>query len=339
MRTKTMKKKSALALALLTGLLTSSIAPAFADFPVSVDRVRWKKSFLSWKDHGEYPEWKNEGIWTEYRKNTFVAKHWQPSKSNTRTMVLLIAGQQGFSGSSGGSNCLTGQPPGWDDSWGSGDQSKTRYINSQSLAGKLANSGYLNSSNTFMAMVFNANFNWENTKSAKEKAEEAFADWFLKHGNSYNVDKIVLLGSSRGGALSVRLAQNILKRSEWRNVPIKIGLLDAVANVEQDELKTSGQPACTNPLNSKYYSRKADLSSFFSGLPKPTIRHVATGAPVVLGAVHSFCATENSWYDHSWANYEHKEIGRCVANEGDAYNQAMVSAGVDKLYQWVITQL
>ncbi len=315
------------------------LAEAQADISTSVDRVRWKKGTFNWQDHEEYPEWKNESIWTEYRKNTFISKYWEPSRSQTRTMIMLIAGQQGFSGSSGASNCLTGQNHTWHENWGKGDKSKNTQINGLSLTNKLIDSGYFDPKTTFLSVTLNSNFNWENTSSAKDKAENAFTNWFLKHGYGSNVDRIILLGSSRGGALSVRMARKILGKSEWANVPVYVGLLDAVANVNQNELYTANQPTCPNPLNSDYYSRKANLPAYFSGVNKPQIRHIATGAPVVLGTVHSFCADNSSWYEHSWANLSHTEIGRCNSSEGAPYNYQFMDAGINKLLDWVITQM
>lgn len=316
------------------------VAPVvFADINSSVDRVRWKKGTFSWTDHNEYPEWKNEGIWTEYRKNTFISKLWEPSRGNVRTMVMLVAGQQGFSGSSGSSNCLTGQNHTWDKDWGKGDKSRTTRLNGQSLAAKLANSGYFSSSNTFFSVVLNSNFNYENTSGAKEKAENAFTKWFLKHGYSNQVDRIILLGSSRGGALATRVAREIRNHSGWSNTPIFVGLLDAVANNLQNELNTANQPTCPNPLNGNYYSRYANLGAYFSGVTKPKIRHIATGAPVVAGAVHSFCYSQTSWYEHSWANLSHTQIGRCNNKEGDAYDYRYMDAGIDQLLDWVVAHL
>lgn len=313
---------------------------ALADTTVTVDRVRWKKRSFVWKDHSDYPEWKSEGIWTEYRKNTYISRVWNPGSSNVQTMIVLIAGQQGSSGSSGCSNCLTGQDSDWDDDWGKGDKSKSASINSQSLSGRLIDSGYFSPYNTFFAIVFNSNFNWENTSSAKVKAENAFTTWLLKHGSYNTVDRIFLMGSSRGGILSMRMAKKIKQRSGWNNVPVYVGLLDAVPNANQDELETSDQPTCTNPLNSSYYSRRADLATFFSGLVKPEIRHVITGAPVLLGSlVHSFCADSTTWYDQSWENLTHTEIGRCVSNEGDPYNTTMMEAGIVQIYEWVLDQM
>lgn len=333
-----MKKVTRFLSAVILGGLVC-IPTVSADPSTSVDRVRWKKGTFNWNDHEDYPEWKNEGIWTEFRKNTYISKYWEPSRSNVRTMVLLSAGQQGLSGSSGASNCLTGQNHVWHKDWGSGDKSKTSTLNAQSLAAKLIDSGYFSSSNTFFGVVFNTNFNWENTTSAKEKAESAFTNWLLKHGDPGNVERIILLGSSRGGALSVRLARKIRDKAGWANTEILVGLLDAVPNVEQNELLTANQPKCDNPLNSDYYSRRADLATFFAGVKKPNIRHIATGAPVVAGAVHSFCADESSWYHGTWANFTHTEIGRCNSSEGAAYDYRMMDAGIDKLFDWVLSEL
>ncbi len=318
-------------------LLTSSWA--YADTATDVDRVRWKKSAFNWNDHEDYPEWKNQGIWTEYRKNTFISKFSEPAVNDTKTMIMLIAGQQGSSGSSGGSNCLTGQNQNWDSDWGKGDKTKTTYLKDLSLSDRLLDSGHINTYNTFFSVVLNSNFNWENSTNSKEKAEQAFTDWLLKHGNSGDVERIILLGSSRGGALATRMSKNIKQRSGWSNVPVYVGLLDAVPNIEQDELKTAGQSTCTNPLNSDYFAREADLNGFFGSLNKPQIRHVVTGAPVVAGLVHGFCADESSWYEQSWANLKHKEIGRCNTNEGEPYETAKMDAGIVQLYNWVIEKL
>lgn len=318
-------------------LLSSAV---FADKAVTLDRVRWKKSVFVWEDHPDYPEWKNEGIWTEFRKNTFISRYWNPGPANARTMIVIISGQQGASGSSGSANCLTGQTSTWDDNWGSGDRSKTVYVKDLSLSGRLIDSGFFNPYDTFLGIVFNSNFNWENTSSAKAKAERAFTSWLLKHGNSGVVERIFILGSSRGGVLAARIAKKIRQTSGWGATPIYAGLLDAVPNTTQNELYTSGQPTCTNPLNSSYYSRRADLAAYFSGLIKPFFRHVVTGAPVILGtAVHSFCADASTWYDQTWENYEHTEIGRCVFAEGQPYDTALMEAGIVRLYQWVLDQM
>ena len=100
--TSKMRLLSCFVLALLLGIF---IADAALAKTISVDRVRWKYNWCCWTDHDEYPEWKNEGIWTEYRKKTYIGKYWQPAKSSVRNMVIVIAGQQGSSGSSGCSNC------------------------------------------------------------------------------------------------------------------------------------------------------------------------------------------------------------------------------------------
>lgn len=324
----------------LVFLSSAFIAAAYADKAIKVDRVRWKKSLFVWVDHEDYPEWKNEGIWTEYRKRTYVAKYWNPGSENARNLVILIAGQQGSSGLSGCSNCLTGQDSDWDEDWGAGDKSKTAYLKDQSLSGRLIDSGYFNQYDTFFSVVFNSNFNWENTKDAKEKAERAFTNWFLKHGDSGRVEKIFLLGSSRGGALAMRMAKKILEKTEWSTTPVYVGILDAVPNTEQDELNTSGQPKCYNPYNIDYYSRKADLPAFFDGMNKPNIRHIITGAPVLFDfMVHSFCADEQSWYIQSWVDLEHTQIGRCVDDEGADYNDSYMSEGIVKLYEWILSHM
>ncbi|WP_155237920.1 hypothetical protein [Teredinibacter turnerae] len=328
--------KQILCMMLLAVLFISPLSFA-VDKPITVDRVRWKKSLFTWKDHPDYPEWKNAGIWTEYRKNTFIARYWNPGASQARTLMLLLPGQQGSSGSSGCSNCVAGQGSTWDNGWGNGDKSKSTYIKEHSLAGQLIDSGQFSANDTFIGVVFNSNFNWENTASAKSKAEQAFTNWFLKHGQYPTVNRIILLGSSRGGTLAMRMAKNILQRNGWNTVPVYVGIIDAVPNDVQNELYTANQPKCYNPLNSSYYARRADLAAFFFGLNKPAIRHVVTGAPVILNtAVHAFCADNFGWYNQSWEDLKHTEIGRCNSTEDAPYNANFMDAGIGRLYDWLM---
>jgi len=315
-----------------------SCGHVYADTEVNVDRVKWKEGAFNWIDHDQYLEWKDAGVGSSKRKKTYISKYISPSVNDTKTMIMLIAGQQGSSGSSGSSNCLTGQNQYWDSDWGKGDKTKVSYIKNLSLAERLIDSGHVDPFNTFFTIVFNSNFNWEATEGTKDKTEQAFTNWLLTHGNSSNVERIVLLGSSRGGALATRISKNIKQRSAWSNVPVYVGLLDAVPNVGQNELETTNQPTCTNPLNINYYGRGADLGEFFGTLNKPQIRHVVTGAPVILD-VRGFCAEETSWYEQSWANLEHKEIGRCNSEEGGAYDTDKMNTGIVLLYNWVIEKL
>ena len=327
---------------LLTLVATAScVLPAQADIATSLDRVRWKKGTLNWQDHESYPQWKNEGIWTEYRKRVYISEYWKPSKSSAKTLILIAAGQQGSSGLSGSSNCVTGQDPDWDKDWGKGDKSKTKYLATNSLADRLIHSGRFSSSDTAISVVFDANFNWEYTASAKDKAEQAFSDYLLNKGYSSTVERIILVGSSRGGALVTRVSKNIKKRSGWSSVPVYVGLVDAVPNSDQNELNTKGNPYCYNPYNGGYFARKSDLAGYFSGVSKPQIRHVVTGAGVVsiggIGLIHAYCADQTSWYTQSWANLTHTQIGRCNSSEGGAYNQTYMNAGIVKIYDWLMS--
>lgn len=321
----------------------SAVLPAYANVATDLDRVRWKKGTFSWKDHESYPQWKQQGIWTEYRKRVHISEHWTPSRSATKTLVLVAAGQQGALGLSGSSNCITGQDKDWDKDWGKGDKTKRMYLQTNSLADRLIHSGKFSPSDTAFNVVFDANFNYEYTKSAKDKAEQAFTDFLLSKGYSSTVDRIVLVGSSRGGALVTRMAKNIKQRSGWANVPVYVGLVDAVPNRDQDELETGGMPTCSAPHHSLYYARKANLDLFFSGVNKPQIRHVVTGAAVVsisgVGAIHGFCADARSWYTQSWADLTHTQAGRCNNSEGGAYVSSHMNAGIVKIYDWLMSVL
>ncbi len=306
---------------------------------ISLDRVRWKSKWCVWKDHNDYPEWKKQRIWTENRKKTYIGKYWEPAKKNVKNMIILIAGQQGFAGLSGASNSLTGQADKWDNSFGKGDKSRKLPLNDLSLTSCIVDSGLFNSSDTFLAVVFNANFNWENSSSNKKKVEKAFTKWFLKHGEYSKVKKIFLFGGSRGGVLAMRMSKRI-RKDGWLDTPIYIGLIDAVPNREQNELETNDGEKYTNPLNSDKYARYADLYKFYKYgyYPAPLkIKHQLTGSGVILGSLcHAFCFDENSgFYEQEWSDLSHTQIGRCVDKEGEDYQQEYLEAGVIPLMDWI----
>lgn len=138
--------------------------------------------------------------------------------------------------------------------------------------------------------------------------------------------------------MALRMAKNILSRVRWSDAEIFLGLLDAVPNVEQDELYTRNGSKCYNSLyeNEKYYSRYANLDKYFERLKKPQIFHLLSGAPVALGFLaHSFCFEEREWYKQKWVKAEHLPLGRCVANEGEEYAESLASLGIGELYSWL----
>ncbi|MBU3917046.1 hypothetical protein KKA14_16050 [bacterium] len=135
------------------------------------------------------------------------------------------------------------------------------------------------------------------------------------------------------------MAKKILEKSGWNNVPVYVGLIDAVPNTVQNELETAGEPIINNPFDSGKYCRRADLAQVFSGLNKPTIYHIVGGGGVILQSVaHAFCA-DVSWYDQTWVDLGHVEMGRCGLSQNNlTYNTNYNETSIVPTYEWVVQQ-
>jgi hypothetical protein len=302
---------------------------------ITIDRVRYKKNWYSWAEHPDYPEWQNRGVDALYRKYTFIGKYWQPGKSSVRYMIFTFAGQQGSSGLSGLSNCVTGQYGSWLFNWETYAMSDTLTINGDSLTSQLIDYSGFTSSDTFIAAAFDTMFNWGNSIDQKDRQLKAYADWLCKHAYASNVEKIFLYGSSRGAVLACRLARAIHQKSGWANVDIYVGALDAVPNKLQEEMKVTSV-TCDNPTrsNSYYYGYVADIDDYYGSYYPTELCHVITGDPV-FGA-RCFCASGLSWYQQHWCALEHTQLGQCADCPGCSYDTDYMEVGIDALYSWTI---
>jgi len=218
--------------------LPSQIFALAATKTIGIDRVRYQKSKLEWKNNPAYPEWKEQNVSMPNMKKTYIGKYWEPAVNNVKNMIILIAGQQGPRGLVEASNSLTGQKYNWDKGYKIGMQ-KQSDINKDSLTARIIDSGLFDPDETFMAVVYNASFQWGNTIKSKKRTVKAFTKWFLKHGTKENVTKIFLLGGSRGGILALRMSKQIRKEG-WLDTPVYVGLIDAVPNKQQEKICAKG---------------------------------------------------------------------------------------------------
>ncbi|MGD2091233.1 MAG: hypothetical protein PVH61_33970 [Candidatus Aminicenantes bacterium] len=320
---------------LLFTLLNLFALEASPSKSITIDRVRYKKNWYSWAEHPDYPEWQNRGVSTLYRKYTFIGKYWEPGKTSVRYMIFTFAGQQGSSGLSGLSNCVTGQDETWLINWDTYAMSDTLSIHGSSLTSQLIDYSGFTSSDTFIAAAFDTMFNWGNTIDQKNKQLKAYADWFCKHAYASNVDKIFLYGSSRGAVLACRLAKAIHQKSGWANVDIYVGALDAVPNKLQEEMEVTSV-TCDNPTqyDSNYYGYVADIDYYYGSYHPTKLHHTITGDPV-FGA-RCFCAYGLSWYEQYWCDLEHAQLGQCADCAWCPYDPDYMEIGINALYDWTV---
>ena len=277
----------------------------------------------------KFPQWKRNDVGFSDRSDTYIAVQSQPCRENVQHVAIFIAGQQGLFGDIGTKpNGLTGQP----DSWGPCGNSCTRTLDAQSLFLRIYRSGKLSPSNTLFALVFDSDFNYEASANDKNRKENAFFDWIRDNTTSSGLKTIYLAGSSRGGALTSRLAKRFKNDTSYRNIPLILQQMDSTYRPGHDMGVPDNFSKANNPLNSNYQGIIADLHTQFLYRNKLAIFQVVGGEKFKLDSVHGYTyrATECrlsvncdlGWYRQRWVNLTHEQIGRETNRDhfNDAYN-------------------
>jgi hypothetical protein len=280
-------------------------------------------------NQNRFPQWKRHGVGFSDRSDTYIAVQSQPCRQNVEHVAVFIAGQQGLFGDIGSKpNGLTGQP----DSWGPCGNSCTRTLNSQSLFLRIYRSGRMPASKTLFALVFDSDFNYGASEKDKNRKENAFYDWIRDNVQSSNLKTIYLAGSSRGGALTSRLAKRFKNDTSYRNIPLILQNLDGTHRPGHDMGVPGNFQKSNNPLNANYQGIIADLHTQFSYRSKLAIYQIVGGEKFKLDSVHGYTYRAREcrlyehcnlgWYRQSWVNLTHEQIGRDTHRPHftDAYN-------------------
>jgi hypothetical protein len=291
---------------------------------VTVTRVRKDSTAAG------FEAWPNNSVWMAYQDETYVAVVWDPAASGktVENVILLSAGQQGSSGSSDAPNVVTGQKDGWKFDAATAQRS----LSSQSLAAQIiardgrtySNGTKISKDNTFLALAFDPGFNYGWDSGQKGHIVDAYRDFLVSRAGPVSAWKNVwLAGSSRGGALSLRLAEKMraaAPASAW----VLVGSIDSVGNYNE-ELGISKKWYETwtnydNPVSSNVFRMgvKAKLADYYASTSKTKfyIYHIVGGANVAsVSTIHAFALSaseyyDNGWFKQKWVDYAHTEMGR-----------------------------
>jgi len=307
---------------------TASASPGQADrFDVVAHHVRYRRSLLSWTENPDFAFWKNAGGLEPCRERIWISEVWKPRPDRIRNVIFVSAGQQGTRYTwSAEANITTGQSEAWR---GAKDtRTHTVPIRRLSVAGLIHEDGVSNEGrrygfkpeDTLFVLVFDAAFYYSLDTTNKQIIENGYYHYLIDRMGPLpdNVQTVLMVGSSRGGALACRLAKRFMgDSSPVRHSRILVATLDAVANKEQGECGiTTG--TTTNPLNSSYRAYKAALSDYF-GDPTPerlSMYQVIGGAKVVplqpINVARAFINDGGPTFDYSfnWVDRGHTDIGR-----------------------------
>ena len=283
----------------------------------------------------EFSAWQTHDVKDSRQKETYLATLAPSSRSAIENIVFFSAGQQGLDATftDTTNNVLTGQPEGYRSMCNGKCFSATVWIDGRSLAVQLMNHPTFNRSKTLYVLVFDAQFNFNYGADAKMKVENAFHDYIRGLVDTWRIQRIILGGSSRGGALSFRLAHRFLSSNTYPGAKIITEGFDAVFVKDQELGATS--LFYDNPLNSGgYKGRYANVYGYFAPYASRfASAQIVGGQEAVIisgarGVVYSPCDVDHGWWSQRWVDMEHSDIGRDYNSPHTlpgAYNHILLS--------------
>ncbi len=297
------------------------------DIAVTMKHVRYcKKRALGVctksKTPDEFAAWKTHDVKDSRQKETYLATVTPGSKSAIENIVFLSAGQQGLDATftAAPRNVVTGQPDDYRSLCKGKCFSKTVYIDGRSLASRLMMHPTFARSKTLYVLVFDAQFNHNYSASHKTKVERAFDTYIQGLVDRYRISRIIVGGSSRGGALAFRLAHRFLSQNRYPNAKIIAQGFDATF-MKNQELGSTGV-FYDNPLNSGgYKGRYADLDDYFARyVSRFASSQIVGGQEAVItsgarGSVYRSYDVDYGWWKQTWVDMEHNTIGRSYRSE------------------------
>jgi hypothetical protein len=245
----------------------------------------------------------------------------QPAVANTRTLVIALAGQNGWSGTSGGGpGNVTGQPHHWQDActnWNCGWQ----IFNPASFVGRLllAPGLNINTANTFAVSFLDHQYNYGTAYEYQMRL--GLFNWLNTKVSPTYLKQIIITGHSRGGCLALGLAKEFRARTSYNSVSI-LGLPVDGTCKDNGELGTlsGGSQNIDNPLpdvpDGWWYPWYAWNSTFStrdnrSVCIQNTVGGETQGGPV---NIHSFFLANTAWHN-TFMNIPHIMSGSCVNNQ------------------------
>eukprot|EP00565_Helicotheca_tamesis_P003128 CAMPEP_0185723844 /NCGR_PEP_ID=MMETSP1171-20130828/544_1 /TAXON_ID=374046 /ORGANISM="Helicotheca tamensis, Strain CCMP826" /LENGTH=600 /DNA_ID=CAMNT_0028391599 /DNA_START=126 /DNA_END=1928 /DNA_ORIENTATION=- len=261
----------------------------------------------------EFQHWEDANVSNGNQKDTYIGTLREPAKSQTRRLVLLLAGQNGFGNIVGGGigDMISGSFNDWHQGWSSTTASETHPIRLNSWAYRYFHS--FDQGDTFIATSWATSFNWGTSAGEKQDIEDAFYNWLLSKVNTPNLEEVIIAGHNRGGCLALRLAERF-NRNFAPQVDVAVMSADPVFNVGQSEFG-AGFPQITNPLNNAWEGMSTDMRAEFQkeGRELYVENYVVGDNTFVLNSVKGLSDKRavgtpfnmGGWYHQDWITWGH----------------------------------
>lgn len=331
----------------LVGLLAMTGGDAWAqNWPCADDHidVELNRAYRVVGGNNDFFDGHFTGVHWDERKEIYAAVPDRPLPGNVRHVVVLAAGQQGtdFATSlfqNGFDNTATGQRAGYKSGLGMFGIEEVRRCglygrivegsNNQALPFDLRGGDR----DTLVVLLFDTAFYHGLSTTKKSTMVDAYQTWLTSMFDPSLVEDITMVGVSRGGALTYRLAEAFRDDNDLDGVRIHWGGLDAVLNSTQGEgdsaswtLDNPAAPTSTvadscplsgNVAPAEFVARSTDVSDFFSDTEDLRLFQIVGGAPVGPSAINAMGVSPSRqrdamFYKQEWVGHDHCEIGRLV---------------------------
>lgn len=307
---------------------TASVAQALTG-PVTVERVQTCVAGAC-TTASEYSAWNTHGVAGSVQQGTMIARVTEPSVQDVENVVLVLAGQQKLGGFvyGGTSNGLTGQPSSWRSTFESNAAlaSAEFSIASDSLISRAVDAGYFDLARSFVALGFDAGFDYETDAASKDAVEQAYYAWLLSNFNPAKLKSVYLAGHSRGGCLALRLGKRF--NADFPGKKLVVHAFDPVCNPDQAEFGVSTSPV-QDPVDAAESAYSSDIvTQFGSPGARTSVLSFVTGGTVSFSTVRGMSqqgattqTTDLGWFVQHWtdAGVNHNNVDNPAAPADAAF--------------------
>ena len=266
---------------------------------------------------------------------------------STRTALVFLSAGQKASSSSGHENGITGQAATWESTCGDVSCPNVT-LDGRSLAMKLRAQGWFPPATTWMAVANDSNFDHLFDTTKKQQILDGFVHW-LEAQVRPETSAIYLGGSSRGGCLAMRMAQELRQNTSLDGVDIYVSSFDGVCKYSQNELGTFGTKINNpvRPWGTSYGGWATNLTAQYPNRALLHVFHVVGGQEVApLTGIRAFSAYSGSppktgsnldwgWYKQTWVRWKHKEIGNAYTEPSSSDQPAVINQTIDAQLTWL----